>query len=60
MGRLTTHVLDTTHGRPAAGMKVEFFKVEREGEVIHVLVKTIERLELPKGQTIDARSRDFR
>lgn len=24
MGRLTTHVLDTAHGRPAAGMHIEF------------------------------------
>lgn len=24
MGRLTTHVLDTAHGQPAAGMSIEF------------------------------------
>ena len=24
MGRLTTHVLDTAHGKPAAGMRIEF------------------------------------
>jgi 5-hydroxyisourate hydrolase len=29
MGRLTTHVLDTAIGRPAAGLKIELF---REGE----------------------------
>ena len=29
MGRLTTHVLDTASGRPAAGLKIELF---REGE----------------------------
>ncbi|HVY04611.1 MAG TPA: hydroxyisourate hydrolase [Burkholderiales bacterium] len=23
MGRLTTHILDTAHGRPAAGMRIE-------------------------------------
>ena len=28
MGRLTTHVLDTAHGCPAAGMKVT---LQREG-----------------------------
>jgi 5-hydroxyisourate hydrolase len=33
MAKLTTHVLDTTHGRPAVGMKIELFKVEREGNV---------------------------
>jgi 5-hydroxyisourate hydrolase len=38
MAKLTTHVLDIVHGRPAAGMKVEFFKVEREGQV---LLKTV-------------------
>lgn len=25
MGRLTTHVLDTAHGRPAAGLAIELF-----------------------------------
>jgi 5-hydroxyisourate hydrolase len=29
MGRLTTHVLDTAAGKPAAGMKIELF---RQGE----------------------------
>jgi 5-hydroxyisourate hydrolase len=28
MGKLTTHVLDTAHGRPAAGMRVELWKDE--------------------------------
>jgi len=27
MGRLTTHVLDTASGRPAAGMKIELFRI---------------------------------
>ncbi len=30
MGRLTTHVLDTAHGRPAAGMRIELFAAGRE------------------------------
>jgi 5-hydroxyisourate hydrolase len=30
MGRLTTHVLDTAAGRPAAGLAIELFR--REGE----------------------------
>jgi len=29
MGKLTTHVLDTNHGRPAAGMKIVFSVLER-------------------------------
>lgn len=28
MGRLTTHVLDTVHGRPAGGLKIEVFALE--------------------------------
>ena len=28
MGKLTTHVLDTANGCPAAGMRVRFFRVE--------------------------------
>lgn len=29
-GFLTTHVLDTAHGRPAAGMSLELFRIEGE------------------------------
>lgn len=29
-GFLTTHVLDTANGRPAAGMRVELFRIEGE------------------------------
>jgi 5-hydroxyisourate hydrolase len=28
MGRLTTHVLDTAHGKPGAGVKVKLFSME--------------------------------
>jgi 5-hydroxyisourate hydrolase len=31
MGRLTTHVLDTHGGTPAAGMRVELFRVDAGG-----------------------------
>ncbi len=31
MGRLTTHVLDTMRGRPAAGMTVELFRLGDDG-----------------------------
>jgi 5-hydroxyisourate hydrolase len=27
MGRLTTHVLDTASGKPAAGLKIELFRI---------------------------------
>ena len=26
MGRLTTHVLDTAHGKPGAGMRIDLFQ----------------------------------
>jgi hydroxyisourate hydrolase len=32
-GKLTTHILDTAHGRPAAGMRIELHRLER-GEKI--------------------------
>jgi error-prone DNA polymerase len=33
--------------------------VEKEGEVIHILVRSVERVELPAGVVLPARSRDF-
>ncbi|HWJ71851.1 MAG TPA: hydroxyisourate hydrolase [Kaistia sp.] len=30
MGRLTTHVLDTAAGRPAAGLKIELYRLDSE------------------------------
>jgi len=32
MGALTTHVLDTMHGSPAAGMAVSLFRLEADGQ----------------------------
>ncbi len=31
-GYLTTHVLDTAKGKPAAGLRIDLFRVESEGE----------------------------
>lgn len=31
-GRLTTHALDTAHGRPAAGMTIELWRMTVDGE----------------------------
>lgn len=31
-GRLTTHVLDTAQGRPAAGVEIELWRLEPEGD----------------------------
>ncbi|WP_207539453.1 hydroxyisourate hydrolase [Sabulicella rubraurantiaca] len=33
MGRLSTHVLDTTHGRPGAGMRFTLFRLEGDARV---------------------------
>lgn len=30
MGKLTTHVLDTAHGKPGAGIAVELYRMEKE------------------------------
>lgn len=38
MGRLTTHVLDTAHGKPGAGMRVRLY---RKHGADYVLVKEI-------------------
>lgn len=38
MGRLTTHVLDTATGRPAAGLRIDFSELRRDG---WHLVKTV-------------------
>lgn len=35
-GRLTTHVLDTTHGCPAAGLNIELFRIV-DGKSQHML-----------------------
>ncbi len=37
MGRLTTHVVDMAHGRPAAGMTVELAKID--GDSRHVVTR---------------------
>ncbi len=38
MGRLTTHVLDTAAGRPAAGMKIELYRLDSERVLIRSVV----------------------
>ena len=38
MGKLSTHVLDTANGKPAAGMKIRFFALSETGE--RSLIKT--------------------
>ncbi len=38
-GRLTTHVLDTAHGRPAAGMGVDLYAMH--GDQAHLVVSEV-------------------
>ena len=38
-GKLSTHVLDTAHGRPAAGLTVDLVRIEADGA--ERLVKTV-------------------
>ena len=33
MGRLTTHVLDTASGRPAAGLRIDLYRLDGEARV---------------------------
>ena len=37
MGRLTTHVLDTASGKPAAGMKVELYSLGAQRRLVKTL-----------------------
>ncbi|MGF1536760.1 MAG: hydroxyisourate hydrolase [Elainellaceae cyanobacterium] len=38
-GKLTTHVLDTAHGCPAAGLRLELWRITPEGDT-HLLTQT--------------------
>jgi 5-hydroxyisourate hydrolase len=40
MGRLSTHVLDTVHGRPAAGVAVELYAVDEDTRRLVVRTRT--------------------
>jgi 5-hydroxyisourate hydrolase len=39
MGRLSTHVLDTANGKPAAGMQIELYRLDAAG--VRKLLKTV-------------------
>jgi 5-hydroxyisourate hydrolase len=40
MGKLSTHVLDTMHGSPAAGVEVRLYRMSDEGPQLVVKTKT--------------------
>ena len=42
MGKLSTHVLDLLHGRPAAGMKIELRSLDEPGALIKSLVTNLD------------------
>lgn len=51
MGRLTTHVLDTAAGKPAAGLKVELFRIGEAAERIAVATTNADgRLDAPLAE----------
>jgi 5-hydroxyisourate hydrolase len=48
MGRLTTHVLDTAHGRPAAGLSLTLYRLEGgRREIATVTTNADGRCDLP-------------
>jgi 5-hydroxyisourate hydrolase len=40
MGKLSTHVLDTAHGRPASGVAIELYAIEPESRTLLVQATT--------------------
>jgi 5-hydroxyisourate hydrolase len=52
MGRLTTHVLDTMHGRPAAGMAVSLYRIDGTGP--HAQAGALKSIQLNQDGRADA------
>ena len=42
MGKLTTHVLDTMHGKPAAGVKIELYSLSGERALIKSILTNMD------------------
>ena len=42
MGVLTTHVLDMAAGRPAAGVRVDLFRIDQEPVLLKTAVKNVD------------------
>ena len=47
MGRLTTHVLDTSAGRPAEGLKIELFRVGGDAALRSIVTNSDGRADRP-------------
>ena len=60
VGRLTTHVLDTARGKPAAGMKIMLYKISSQShhKVLEVVTNADGRCDAPllAGDTLVAGS----
>lgn len=62
MAGLTTHVLDTVFGRPAAGVEIELFELKTDGSrerVAHVRTNTDGRTDAPLIPAGQARAGRF-
>ena len=51
VGKLTTHVLDTAHGRPAAGMEIVLWSIDRDSgrrkEIVQIITNCDGRTDTP-------------
>jgi 5-hydroxyisourate hydrolase len=56
MGHLSTHVLDTAHGCPAAGMKVTLQRLEARGEPVTLKSLTLNHDGRADGPLLDAQA----
>jgi 5-hydroxyisourate hydrolase len=54
LGKLTTHVLDTAHGRPAAGMAVELVRIADTNRVPLIATQTNQDGRCPPSLLDDA------
>jgi len=62
MAGLTTHVLDTVLGRPAAGVEIELFELKSDGSrerVAHVRTNADGRTDAPLIRAAEARAGRF-
>ena len=53
-GKLSTHVLDTANGRPAANMQVQLFEINGESAQLIRTVRTNQDGRNPDGPLLDA------
>lgn len=54
MGHLSTHVLDTAHGCPAAGMQVTLLRIDAKGQAHPVKHETLNADGRPSGPLLNA------